>query len=112
MNIFADNFVERTTRNKKTTYLNFNVIFSLGDEVIYSVGWQLFSGHINPPSYSKGGRFFPNLHLSPPLAEAVYLAVKESMPGGYELGTIDDVVPSMQLTRAEFLRLFPNVENR
>jgi hypothetical protein len=109
MEVFVDNFTERTTRSKTVKYLNFNVVFSDDDFIVYSMGWQVFGGIINPPSYSKGGRFFPNLNLSPALAARLYNRVLEKLPEGHTLDSEAEVVDGLTLTKAEFKRLYPKI---
>lgn len=108
MEIHADNFTKRETKSGKE-YLNFHVLFAEGDLIVYSQGWQVFGGLINPPSYMKGRRFFPNLNLSPEAARMLYDAVAGQLPEGFELTEKDVLVKHLTLTMDEFKRLYPSL---
>jgi hypothetical protein len=108
MEIYVDNFSEKLTKNN-VKYVNFNVLFVEGESIIYTQGWQMFQGLINPPSFARGRRFFPILNLSPAAARTLYEKVGEKLPAGYDLSDMDEVTQNLELRAPEYKRLFPNL---
>lgn len=110
MIVLTDNWKERQTKNGET-YYNFNVSIDAGDVMLYTMGWQLFNGVINPPSFRSGWRFYPMMLTGGGFARLLWDELNDNATRiklGLKLRPFEEAVTGITATAMDFARLFPN----
>ncbi len=109
MTISVDNWKERKTKNGEV-YWNFNAAIDCESFILYTMGWQVFNGVLNPPSFRSGWRFYPMLLSSGDFSERLYEAVtadEQRKTLNIKLRPLAEAVPGIVATAMDFARLFP-----
>ena len=99
----------------REAYLTFNLLISLAEVDIISVGWRLTRGRILAPSY-RAGAFWPStVYFSTELCQVIYDAVKSLDLKPYKgvesvMESFVDAVTAFRTTPEVVTRFLPGVK--
>jgi len=106
MKISVDNWTERKTK-KGANYHNFNIALDFGEIILYTMGWQLANGMVNPPSFRSGWRFYPMILTGGDFSDQLWEVLESDPRRPAGIREAEEAMAGIIATPMEFARLFP-----